>query len=153
MTFDVERYTKFVNDCRDAGIGLPSVDEEKREHEFARQHYLRQKYEFHEGAQARIPRENWRAEGIASKRFWAGADVNASVHWFTYSEDPELHDTDALRMYGGDQFWKERAELAEQLLRDLERKRVERQIAATRVAVAGRAGARASLGITQHEPS
>lgn len=129
MTFDVKRYTKFVNDCREAGIGLPGVDEERREYEHARQHYLRQKYQYDPGYKMRVPYEGWRDAKIASKRFWAGADVDASVHWFTYSEDPELHDTGALRIYGGDVFWKERAELAEQLLRDLERKRVERQIA------------------------
>lgn len=122
MPFDLKRYTQFVNDCRDRGIGLPTVANERTEHEYARQHYLRQKYP--------DPKRPYSSErgmaGKGSQRMWAGSmtteqhEIQGAVPWFVYAEDPAVADTGALRMFGGEQFWKERAELAEGLLRDLE---------------------------------
>ncbi len=122
MPFDLERYTKFVNDCRDRGIGLPTVNHEKREHEQAKHHYFRMKYP----GRYRGDKPEQDMTGKGSQRAWAGSmtteqiETIGAVPWFIYSEDPDVQDTGALRMFGGDAFWKERAELAEGLLWGLE---------------------------------
>ncbi len=106
MSFTIERYTQFVNDCEERGIGLPSIKKEEREIQNAIAH-------------CRLLRN--KGEPDTSKRFWAGSMTErelsefGAVPWFTYASGPKYHDTGALRSLGGEQFWKERAELAEDL--------------------------------------